>query len=1134
MKKFIHFLFSIIIGSFNLCAQTYEWTETAGGIYGDAVKSIATDQAGNVYYTGYFTSNFDFNGSAAVDLQINAGDFDFFVVKKDASGNYLWCKTFGNANSNRAYSINVDVLGNIIIGGSFQNSMDFDLSAGSAIRTPVGLYDGFVLKLDNNGNFIWVKTFGGAGSSVWPLSIQSDGNGNIFSAGFYQNAAIDIDPSANTATLPFYGGVQDIYVQKLDVNGNYIWSASAGGTGVDRANSLALDNNGNSYVAGCFQNTVDFNTGVGVNNQTASSDDGFLLKLDANGNYVNCVTSAGAGTEQFTSLAYSSSDNNLVLAGYFTGTLDFNYGAGTDSKTVTGSSDGFIQKLDLALNHSWVKNIGGPNAIITYAVDVDNAGNIYSSGRFNTTVDLNPGAGTDTRTSNGIFDVYLQKLNTSGLYSWGLTFGGTGIDEPTYLSIHNSGAIYLGGVYNNTVDFNPFAAVNSKTSVANDDGFISKFTFCMSSSNSITLNACGSQTVNNQTYTSSGVYTQLLTNVNGCDSTLTINLTISNTNAPAGTATQTFCNSATISNLSATGTFIQWYAASSGGAPLTGSTALVNGTTYYASQTLSGCESATRLAVNVVINNTGAPTGTATQTFCNSATISNLSATGTSIQWYAASSGGAPLTGSTALVNGATYYASQTISGCESTTRLAVNVVINNTGAPTGTVTQTFCNSASISNLSATGTSIQWYAASSGGAPLTGSTALVNGATYYASQTMSGCESTTRLEVNVVINNTGAPTGTVTQTFCNSASISNLSATGTSIQWYAASSGGSPLTGSTALVNGATYYASQIISGCESTTRLAVNVVINNTGAPIGTVTQTFCNSATLSNLSVTGTSIQWYAASSGGSPLTGSTALVNGATYYASQTISGCESTTRLAVNVVINNTGAPTGTVTQTFCNSASISNLSATGTFIQWYAASSGGSPLTGSITLVNGATYYASQTITGCESTTRLAVNVVINSVTDISTSVSGITINANNSGSSYVWMDCNNNYSIITGETNQSYTPTSNGSFAVQLTQNGCIDTSSCVIITDVGIDAIDKNQALMIFPNPTSGVFTVDLVQTEDDILISISDINGRIISYENFKDKQLIDLFINDSAGIYLITISTSEWKKVIKLIKE
>ena len=114
-----------------------------------------------------------------------------------------------------------------------------------------------------------------------------------------------------------------------------------------------------------------------------------------------------------------------------------------------------------------------------------------------------------------------------------------------------------------------------------------------------------------------------------------------NTAAPTGNANQTFCNNATVANLTATGTAIQWYDAATGGNLLPSTTALTTATTYYATQTLNGCESPTRFAVNVTINVTATPTGNATQTFCNAGTINNLVATGTgTIRWYAAATGG--------------------------------------------------------------------------------------------------------------------------------------------------------------------------------------------------------------------------------------------------------------------------------------------------------------------------------------------------------------------------------------------------------------------------------------------------------------------------------------------------------------
>ena len=192
------------------------------------------------------------------------------------------------------------------------------------------------------------------------------------------------------------------------------------------------------------------------------------------------------------------------------------------------------------------------------------------------------------------------------------------------------------------------------------------------------------------------------------------------------------------------------------------------------------------------------------------------------------------------IADGATYYLMWTYSGLAGSTNsqgLGIDDLsikgCGDVAAPTAS-NQTFCSAvnATIASLTATGTAIKWYAASSGGTALSTATALVNNTIYYASQTIDGCESVNRTEVTVTITtNPTAPTGTATQILCTGSTIANLTANGTSIQWYAASSGGSPLSTSTALVNNTIYYATQTVSGCESTTRFAVtaSLVINGT-----------------------------------------------------------------------------------------------------------------------------------------------------------------------------------------------------------------------------------------------------------------------------------------------------------------
>lgn len=145
------------------------------------------------------------------------------------------------------------------------------------------------------------------------------------------------------------------------------------------------------------------------------------------------------------------------------------------------------------------------------------------------------------------------------------------------------------------------------------------------------------------------------------------------------------------------------------------------------------------------------PTGSASQTVCNGATLANLTVTGSGINWYSSSADGSSLPPTTLVNNGATYYASQNVNGIESVDRLAVTTTIQNTSAPTGLSSQSLAKGLTISAIQVVGSNIKWYANQSNANkyinPLPTSTVLVNGNTYYATQTINGCESTTSLGV---------------------------------------------------------------------------------------------------------------------------------------------------------------------------------------------------------------------------------------------------------------------------------------------------------------------------------------------------------------------------------------------------
>lgn len=410
------------------------------------------------------------------------------------------------------------------------------------------------------------------------------------------------------------------------------------------------------------------------------------------------------------------------------------------------------------------------------------------------------------------------------------------------------------------------------------------------------------------TFLNPGEYFLKIKNTNGCISEAnkaTIIPFVSSISKPIINSPQTFCiqQNATISNIAITGQNIKWYDALTNGNNLIETTSLQNGTTYYASQNINGCESE-RIAILINIQNTPLPTAILNQTFCTvqNPTIANIQIIGNNIKWYDALNNGSSLTETTSLIDGVTYYASQTVNNCESE-RIGITVSIVNTPlVPTANSNQSFCKqeNATINNIQISGQNIKWYETNFAAATLPSTTVLENNKTYYASQTI-GCESD-RTAILVRIHDTPLPTASNNQQFCidENATIANLTISGSNIKWYDEAVNGNILAETTLLQNGETYYATQTLNNCESE-RLAITVKIQDTPIPIVNTPQIFCiqKNAKISDVAIAGQNINWFESASSSINLPESTQLENGITYYVSQTIDNCES---VRIPVTIN----------------------------------------------------------------------------------------------------------------------------------------------------------------------------------------------------------------------------------------
>lgn len=452
-----------------------------------------------------------------------------------------------------------------------------------------------------------------------------------------------------------------------------------------------------------------------------------------------------------------------------------------------------------------------------------------------------------------------------------------------------------------------------------------------------------------------------------------------------------YCQSVTAAPLAATGTNLKWYNVPVGG---TGSTTLTPSTAvpgifkYYVSQT-SGCEGPRDSVVVVIKPKPASPGVVSSQGFCQGAAMVPLTATGTNLQWYTTPVGGTPLgftpTPSSATPGSTIFFVSQTDAGtgCESD-RASMNIVIYAPApAPLVASPVLYCVGGPVSPSLAsqvTGSNIKWYTDATGGvgsstAPAI-STAAIFTDTFYVSQTLNSCEGA-RTPLIVIVQANSAPPLTTNVAYCQYAIATPLTATGTNLLWYTASSGG---TGSTTapvpqtIIPGTiTYYVTQTINGCEST-REPLLVTINPKPQPPLGNDDSICQNTVAAALTATGTNLRWYATATGGGigstmppvPVTDSTGTYY---WYVSQSILGCESE-RDTVVIEVKPQPLPPESDTAQFCYNAPPLQLSAVGQNLLWYTVPVGG---TGSSTaptpgtsVIGYTNYYVTQTVNGCES------------------------------------------------------------------------------------------------------------------------------------------------------------------------
>lgn len=423
-------VFVLLLGAIILYAQApnWVWAYQTGGIETDRGWNVATDVQGNVYYVGNYYGSATFGSTTLSDGLT-------YIAKMSSDGTWLWAINASFSTASYNFGTKVDAAGNIYIAHVFYGTATF----GSTTLVSSGGANIAVAKLDTNGNWLWAKKAGC--NTALGMAIDAEGNSYITGT-FYGSVVVGGTTLTSTANA-------DIYVAKLDSNGNWLWAKQAGGMGFNRGNAISVDANGNSYVTGYFQSTASFGT-----NQIVSSGyaDMFIAKLDSNGNWIWAKQVGSTGWDEGFGITTDANGNSFAT-GSFQHTVNF----GDITLTSAGSADTYITKLDSNGNWHWVSQISGTSSSSGLGITVDASGNCYIAGSFGGTATL----GSYTLTSFGEYDIYAAKLDQNGSCLWMKQAGSSDNDSAYCIAVDSMGNCYVTGMISSTANFDDISLPNT-------------------------------------------------------------------------------------------------------------------------------------------------------------------------------------------------------------------------------------------------------------------------------------------------------------------------------------------------------------------------------------------------------------------------------------------------------------------------------------------------------------------------------------------------------------------------------------------------------------------------------------------------------------------------------------------------
>jgi len=447
-------------GKVDACEGNYVWAKGYGDSNVQAANSVALDSTGNIFVTGVFRGTLDMGKGPMTGAGVMTDDV--FLAKLDAAGATLWSMGFGDQTNQAGFGVATDSSGNVVVVGRFEGGINF----GSGALNSAGTTDVFVAKFDGTGKLLWAKRYGAAGADQ-ARAVAVDAMGNIHLTGSF-TTSIDF---GGGAIKPVSGGGNDLFVAKLDANGNHIWSRPFGDNKSQVGNGLAVDLKGNVVVTGSFSGTMTLPPSMlpSIAASSTSVPDVFLLLLDSNGAPLFGAKFGDIAEQNGRAVAVDSK-GDIYLVADGAGTTNF----GSGPLPTFGQMDGMVAKFSgwdgvktpAAL---WSQHFGDSLNQYCTSVSVDEDDNLVVAGGAEGTTNF----GGKPLTSAGTKDAYAAKFNSQGMHVWSKLFGNN-LDQVTNGVVATTTGVVLAGGFRGTIDFGGGVINNADPTQPVDDLFVAQ------------------------------------------------------------------------------------------------------------------------------------------------------------------------------------------------------------------------------------------------------------------------------------------------------------------------------------------------------------------------------------------------------------------------------------------------------------------------------------------------------------------------------------------------------------------------------------------------------------------------------------------------------------------------------------